>query len=195
MTLWNKLIHREPVRVLLILAGMIPLVSSGLQLFGIYELNPDQLAYLAGLPTAIGVVVGSTVIRNRVTPVPAELITPLWSRRAHGLVNAVPDSDPNDNRFTAFLGDAAAFFAPASGASVNVSVVSPSRTYDIPADKVTKTDPIRDEYGARWHADLGHWVELGAHTVMFRQGGNVILYHVDVRQPPAFRHDVITTRS
>ena len=61
-------IRREPVRYFTVASGLIPLITTGLILFDWWHPAVEQLAYVNGLPAAIAVVFGVTIVRNAVTP-------------------------------------------------------------------------------------------------------------------------------
>lgn len=62
------LIRREPVRTLTVLSGVVPIVTDGLVLFGAWRPTLEQLAFVNGVPVALGAACGWTIVRNRVTP-------------------------------------------------------------------------------------------------------------------------------
>jgi hypothetical protein len=66
--LWAH-IKREPVRWFAGANGLVPILTTGLILFDWWHPTVEQLAYVNGLPAAVGVAVGVSVLRNAVTPV------------------------------------------------------------------------------------------------------------------------------
>lgn len=78
-------IKREPVRALTAAAGVVPIVTTGLVLFHAWDPTDEQLAYVNGVPVALGVALGWTIVRNavaskvnveRVDPVVADQLWP-----------------------------------------------------------------------------------------------------------------------
>lgn len=64
---WNT-VKREPVRYFTVAAALTPLITTGLILFDWWHPAVEQLAYVNGLPAAVAVAFGVTVVRNAVTP-------------------------------------------------------------------------------------------------------------------------------
>lgn len=65
--LWANL-KREPVRWFTGLSQLVPLIVTGLLVFDAWNPNAEQLAYVTGLPAALALVFGVTIVRNAVTP-------------------------------------------------------------------------------------------------------------------------------
>lgn len=64
-----KSIKREPVRWFSALSALVPLGTAGLITFDWWHPTVEQLAYVNGLPAAVALGLGVTVVRNAVTPV------------------------------------------------------------------------------------------------------------------------------
>jgi hypothetical protein len=182
----------EPVRIFAFLNALVPLVADGLVVFGLWGPSAEQLAYVNALPLGLGTAIGATIVRSRVTPVLDA--PPLFARlrRSASLVGAVPDADPNDNRFTGLLGDPILFFAPAEHVDARATLTTPSGQVRQANSIEFTVDP---RWGERHAATFGTWDALGRHVVTFSQGDDSLRhqYIIDVINPPAERFDVVRT--
>lgn len=61
-------IRREPVRWFTATSQLIPVIVSGLLVFGAWDPTPEQLAYVSGAVAAIAGAFGFTIVRQAVTP-------------------------------------------------------------------------------------------------------------------------------
>lgn len=65
--LWAH-IRREPVRWFAGANALVPIATTGFILFDWWEPTVEQLAYVNGLPAAVGLAIGVSLVRNAVTP-------------------------------------------------------------------------------------------------------------------------------
>ena len=84
MGLWQN-IKTEPVRWFSAVSALTPLLTTGLIIFDMWKPTLDQLAYVNGLPAAVALAVGVSVVRNSVASKPnVKAVSPgtareLWS--------------------------------------------------------------------------------------------------------------------
>lgn len=65
---WQRVWTGEPVALFAFLATIVPLVTSGLVVFGAWHPTVEQLAYVDGVPAIVALAFGIRVTRAKVAP-------------------------------------------------------------------------------------------------------------------------------